>query len=75
LAWWLFTRDDTHSAVTERALVNAATEFLHGRGFESPDEALEAAREFIEFCRGHMWVFTDTGTTATGETALPGFQE
>ncbi|MBO0799849.1 MAG: hypothetical protein J2P31_13595, partial [Blastocatellia bacterium] len=67
LAWWLFTREDTHSAVTERELVNATTEFLHGRGFESVDDAREAAREFIEFCRGRMWVFTDTGTTASGE--------
>ncbi|MBO0803088.1 MAG: NACHT domain-containing protein [Nocardiopsaceae bacterium] len=67
LAWWLFTREDTQSAVTERELVNATTEFLHGRGFESSDEAREAAREFIEFCRGRMWVLTDTGTTATGE--------
>ena len=68
LAWWLFTREDTQSAVTERELVNATTEFLHGRGFESSDEARDAAREFIEFCRGRMWVLTDTGTTAIGET-------
>lgn len=67
LAWWLFTREDTHSAVTERDLVNASTEFFHVRGFESEDEARGVAREFIEFCRGRMWVFSDTGTTATGE--------
>ena len=67
LAWWLFTRQDTHSAVTERELVNVTTEFLHGRGFESEDDARDAAREFIEFCRGRMWVFTDTGTTASGD--------
>lgn len=67
LAWWLFTREETQSAVTERELVVAATEFLHGRGFESIEEARDAAQEFIEFCRGRMWVFSDTGTTATGE--------
>lgn len=67
LAWWLFTRSDTQAAVTERELVDTATEFLHGRGFEAVDDAREAAREFIEFCRGRMWVFTDTGTTSAGE--------
>ena len=67
LAWWLFTREDAHSAVTERELVKTTTEFFHGRGFESADEANNAAREFIEFCRGRMWVFSETGTTAAGE--------
>jgi len=66
LAWWLFTREDVQSAVTERELVNATAEFLRSRGFESEDAAT-AAREFVEFCRGRMWVFSDTGTTASGE--------
>jgi hypothetical protein len=66
LAWWLFTRDNTQSAVTERELVTATTEFLHGRGFESEDDARDAAREFVTFCAGRMWVFSDAGTTAAG---------
>ena len=67
LAWWLFTRDNAQSAVTERELVTATTEFLHGRGFESEDAARQAAREFVTFCAGRMWVFSDAGTTVTGE--------
>jgi hypothetical protein len=67
LAWWLFTRDDTRTSVTERELVASTTEFLHGRGFESEDEARDAAQEFIEFSRGRLWVFSDAGTTAAGE--------
>jgi hypothetical protein len=66
LAWWLFTKDDAQ-AVTERALIMATTEFLYGRGFESVDDAREAAREFVEFCRGRMWVFSDAGSSVTGE--------
>jgi hypothetical protein len=66
LAWWLFTRDYTQTAVTERELVAATADFLHGRGFESQSDAIDAAREFIEFCRGRMWVFSDAGTTSTG---------
>jgi hypothetical protein len=67
LAWWLFTREDSQTATTERELIAAATEFLHGRGFESLDEARDAAREVIEFSRGRMWVFSDHGTTESGE--------
>ena len=64
---WLFLRDNTQSAVTERELIRMASEFLHGRGFESIDAAREAASEFVEFCRDRIWVFSDAGTTVSGE--------
>jgi hypothetical protein len=67
LAWWLFTREETQPAVTERQLVAETAAFLHGRGFEWQDDANEAAREFVQFCRGRMWVFSDTGTTRDDE--------
>ncbi|HEY6491890.1 MAG TPA: NACHT domain-containing protein [Trebonia sp.] len=67
LAWWLFTREDSRAEVTERELGDRAAEFLLGRGYESEDEARAAAREFIEFCRGRMWVFSEAGTTAGGD--------
>jgi NACHT domain len=67
LAWWLFTRDEAQAAVTERELVIATTEFLLSQGFESVHAAREAAREFVGFCRGRMWVFSDVGTTESGE--------
>lgn len=68
LAWWLFTREQTQAAVTERELVAETAIFLHGRGFESEDDARDAASEFVQFCRGRMWVFNDAGTTSAGET-------
>jgi hypothetical protein len=67
LAWWLLTRDHAQPAVTERELTTATAGFLYGRGFESADDARAAALEFVEFCRGRMWVFSDAGTTASGE--------
>lgn len=67
LAWWLYTRDDTQPMVTERELIDATAKFLHGRGFEAEAEARAAAREFVEFCRGRMWVFSDAGSTGGGE--------
>jgi NACHT domain len=67
LAWWLLTREDSRAETTERELRTKAAEFLYGRGYESEDEARAAAQEFIEFCRGRMWVFSEVGTTANGE--------
>jgi len=67
LAWWLFTREDSRTTATERELITKTTEFLNGRGYETEEEARAAAREFVEFCRGRMWVFSDAGTTADGE--------
>ena len=67
LAWWLYTRDDARSAVTEHDLLTTTTDFLHNSGFESEHDARSAAREFIEFSRGRMWVFSVAGTAAHGE--------
>jgi hypothetical protein len=67
LAWRLFTHDPVQSAMTRRELIEQAANFLRGRGFESALHARQAAEEFIEFCHGRMWVFTDTGTTSAGE--------
>jgi hypothetical protein len=64
---FLFLRENAQSAVTERELVRVASEFLHDKGFESIDAAREAASEFVRFCRGRIWVFSDAGTTVSGE--------
>jgi hypothetical protein len=67
LAHWLFTRDQAQPAVTERELVDETSAVLREHGFESEVKAKEAAAEFVEFCRGRMWVFSDVGTTADGQ--------
>jgi hypothetical protein len=67
LAWSLFTGEGGQTTVTERELIAKTAEFLYQRGYETEDEAQVAARQFIEFCRGRMWVFSDAGTTADGE--------
>ena len=67
LAWWLFSRDQPQPAVTERELVAETSAFLLSVGFEAEADAREAASEFVRFCRGRMWVFSDTGTTQDGE--------
>ncbi|MET9807717.1 NACHT domain-containing protein [Streptomyces halstedii] len=67
LAYWLFSRQDAESAVTRGSLIRETASFLHERGFESAEEAQEAAEEFVDFCKGRAWVFSDAGTTARGE--------
>lgn len=68
LAWWIMTLDDARTAVTERELITEAARFLHGRGFEAQEDARDAAAEFITFCRGRMWVLSEVGITAAGES-------
>lgn len=63
LAWQMLTGQPI---ATEAELIRQTTAFLHGRGFESEAEAENAASEFIAFCRGRMWVFSEAGVTATG---------
>jgi hypothetical protein len=65
LAYLLFTREAAE--VTERELVTETATYFRGRGFGESYDAEEAAQEFVEFCRGRAWVFSDAGTTARGE--------
>jgi hypothetical protein len=67
LAHWIFEEPGLEDGVTYARLVEKTTEYLHERRFPDLDEAREAAVEFVELCRGRAWVFTDIGTTATGE--------
>jgi len=67
LAHWIYNNETLQGGVTEHQLVNETSRYLLHRRFEDPDQAKAAAREFIEFCRGRAWVFTDTGTTKEGE--------
>jgi hypothetical protein len=67
LAHWIYSDETLLGGVTEEKLVFKAKEYLCPKRFENEDEAEKAARDFISFCRGRAWVFTDVGTTANGE--------
>lgn len=68
LAHWIYENEEFQGGVTERDLIAKATEYLCPRRFEDKDDAESASREFIEFCKGRAWVFTDTGTKREGES-------
>jgi hypothetical protein len=63
----MFSKPDFGEGVTKADLISEAAGFLGRRSFEDPDEAIVAAREFVDFCRGRAWVFSDAGSTAEGE--------
>lgn len=67
LAFWIYENDGLQGGVTERLLNARAAQYLHEKRFETIEEAESAANQFIDFCRGRAWVFTDTGSTSEGE--------
>ena len=68
LAHWIYTDKALQGGVTEEALVRRVVEYLVPARFEDRDVADQAAREFVAFCRGRAWVFTDTGVQKGGES-------
>ena len=66
-SFWIYSNEKAQSGVSEKELISKATEYLHLRRFEDISEAEFAAKEFIEFCHGRAWVFSDTGSTKGGE--------
>ncbi|NER37139.1 MAG: NACHT domain-containing protein [Oscillatoria sp. SIO1A7] len=66
LAHWIYTNKKLQEGVKERKLVAKTIEYLVPRRIEDPDDAELAANEFVRFCRGRAWVFTDMGTTENG---------
>ena len=67
LAYWVLTRGQEQPTVTEPELLRATSAFLYDQGFEDGDDTLDAAQEFITFCRNRAWVFSDAGTTPDGQ--------
>lgn len=55
------------SGLVRSELVDVMTKYLFPKAIEDIDRARKASEEFIDFCQGRAWVFTDAGTTATGE--------
>lgn len=68
LANWIYGNSELENGVSERTLLQETTRFLQEKHFEDRDHAESVSRQFIEFCKGRAWVFTDTGTTKDGQS-------
>jgi hypothetical protein len=55
------------TGIKRETLVREMTTYLYPRAMETEDKARRAAEEFVDFCAGRAWVFSDAGTTADGE--------
>lgn len=67
LAYWIYSDEKLQGGVSESCLVSRTSAYLCMWVFDDPQKAARAASDFISFCTGRAWVFTDTGTTAEGE--------
>ncbi len=67
LANWIYKDEQLRAGITTMELAMKATEYLHYWLYEDQCKAERTAREFIAFCTGRAWVFTDTGTQKDGE--------
>lgn len=63
LAYWIYSDKNLQGGVSEARLTEKAAEYLNQWCFDDPQEGKVAAEEFINFCRGRAWVFSDTGST------------
>jgi hypothetical protein len=66
LAHWMLTSGSEKSGVSREQLVEEMTSYLHLRMLDSEVEARAAAEEFVDFCKGRAWVFSDLGSSADG---------
>jgi predicted NACHT family NTPase len=67
LAYVIFTNETLQKGINENKLIDKAAEYLLETSYENEYDAEEAAKDFINFCKGRAWVLTDTGTTKWGE--------
>jgi hypothetical protein len=67
LAFEVYSTPGLQGGVSRSALEQMTTAYLLERRYDDVDDARQAARDFVEFCTGRAWVFTDVGTTSAGE--------
>jgi len=67
LAYWIYTGDGLAGGVCEGQLIAQATDYMADYCADNRVDAEAAAKDFIAFCRGRAWVFSDAGTRGDGE--------
>ena len=68
IAYRVYQDPDIQTGLPESQLVDMAADYLEAWQFDDTVKARHAAREFITFCRGRAWVFTDVGLDAAEES-------
>ncbi|WP_314506036.1 NACHT domain-containing protein [uncultured Microbacterium sp.] len=68
LAFAFLQSEASETGIGEAQLVALLTDYLYPRAVETREDAQLAAQEFVEYCSGRAWVFTDAGTTEEGQS-------
>lgn len=55
------------TGIPRQQVIHMLSEYLLRRAFENVESAERAATEFVDYCSGRAWVFTEAGATAVGE--------
>ncbi|GAA3712205.1 hypothetical protein GCM10022377_27140 [Zhihengliuella alba] len=66
IAHWMLESEVADLGVNYERLVREISAYLAERAFETEMEAEKAAKEFVDYCKGRAWVFSDAGTTSDG---------
>jgi len=68
LAYWIYSSPIYQKrGVTETQLVSATTKYYYPSYVKDRDVAERTAKQFITFCKGRAWIFSDQGITPEGE--------
>lgn len=67
LAHWIYVDARLQDGVMEHELITKTKEYLHEWLFDDSYRAEKVSQEFVAFCTGRAWVFTDVGTKKEGE--------
>jgi hypothetical protein len=62
IAHWIFNSQKLQAGVPEHILVDEAAKYLKECQYNDSALALQAAREFVRFCKSRAWILSDTGT-------------
>lgn len=67
IAYQFISEESGDVGIEERRVVSMLAEYLHHRAVDTTDNAQQAAKEFVDYCAGRAWVFTDAGLTGADE--------
>jgi hypothetical protein len=62
IAWLLFTDPGGRQAVPRPELRRFLAEYMIVKRFPDPDDAIQAADDFLDFCADRAWVLTELGS-------------
>lgn len=67
IAYTVYSNEKLQGSVPEETLIDITSKYLFPNKFDDEDVALSVAKEFIDFCKGRAWVFSEVGSPGNGD--------